>query len=368
MNLGNCLIPVTGVVLVLRSVLEGNYLAALPYIPLVAAVTLGCCWLAIRWATNQFNTESVLFREGERWDLSLWVKHLLRDREATPSFAEAMFCGVLILLIRFFLGFALSTNNGGPDLLSLVAATQLVVVLTPALLMAVMLTRSPAQTLLLRKPPLLAPLAAGLLAVALHPVHNLLHTVVMRVYPLSDELAGQLKGLESGLTGNLWLAIGVMALLPAVCEEVAFRGFILSGFRRLGRKWTAIALSSVFFGAVHVFFQQSLLACLLGMVIGFVAVQSGSLLPAIVFHFVHNALGVLLKPAGEALADKNHWLHWLMRDATDGGPLYHWGVIAAGLAAGAAILYWFHRLPYARTPEESLQEAIKHQTAQWQPS
>ncbi len=368
LNLGNCLIPVTGVVLVLRSVLEGNYLAALPYIPLVAAVTLGCCWMAVRWATNQFNSESVLFREGERWDLSLWVKHLLRDREPTPSFAEAMFCGVLILLIRFFLGFALSQDSGAHDLLSLVAATQLVVVLTPALLMAVMLTRSPAQTLLLRRPPLLAPLAAGLLAVAVHPVHNLLHAIVMRIYPLSDELTGQLKGLESGLTGNLWLAIGVIALLPAICEEVAFRGFILSGFRRLGRKWTAIALSSVFFGAVHVFFQQSILACLLGMVIGFVAVQSGSLLPAIVFHFVHNALGVLLKPAGEALADKNHWLHWLMRDSVDGGPLYHWGVIALGLAASAAILYWFHRLPYARTPEESLQEAIEHQTAQWQPS
>ena len=202
----------------------------------------------------------------------------------------------------------------------------------------------------------------------LHPVHNLLHAIVMRVYPLSDELAKELVKLESGLSGNLWLAIGVIALLPAICEEVAFRGFILSGFRRMGHKWTAIALSSVFFGAMHVFFQQSILACLLGLVIGFIAVQTGSLLPAVVFHFVHNSLGVLLKPAGEALSDGDHWLHWLMRGESEGGPLYHWGVIAVGLAASAAILYWFHRLPYARTAEETLQEAIEHQSAQWQPS
>jgi regulator of protease activity HflC (stomatin/prohibitin superfamily) len=50
-------------------------------------------WLAIRWATDQFNTESVLFREGERWDIGLWVKHLLRDRDATPSMSEAVSCG-----------------------------------------------------------------------------------------------------------------------------------------------------------------------------------------------------------------------------------------------------------------------------------
>jgi sodium transport system permease protein len=56
LSLGNSLIPVTGVVLLLRAMLEGNYLSALPFIPLVVAVTLGCCWLAIRWATNQFNT------------------------------------------------------------------------------------------------------------------------------------------------------------------------------------------------------------------------------------------------------------------------------------------------------------------------
>ncbi|HEV3138108.1 MAG TPA: ABC transporter permease, partial [Pirellulales bacterium] len=107
LNLGNSLIPITGVVLLLRAMLEGNYLEALPYVPLVAAVTLACCWLAIRWATNQFNTESVLFRESERWDVSLWVKHLMRDREDTPSVSEAMFCGVLILMIRFFMSFAL---------------------------------------------------------------------------------------------------------------------------------------------------------------------------------------------------------------------------------------------------------------------
>ena len=86
-------------------------------------------------ATDQFNKESVLFRESERWGVGLWVKHLLRDRESTPSFAEAMFCGVLILMIRFFISFAMPVPHTFRDFAVLAGVTQLVVVATPALLM-----------------------------------------------------------------------------------------------------------------------------------------------------------------------------------------------------------------------------------------
>jgi sodium transport system permease protein len=366
LNLGNSLIPVTGVVLLLRTMLEGNYLEALPFIPIVAAVTLCCCWLAIRWATDQFNTESVLFRESERWDVGLWVKHLLRDREPTPSFAEAMFCGVLILMIRFFISFAMPIPHTFRDFAVLAGVTQLVVVATPALLMTIMLTRSPTQTLLLRRPPLAAPLAAVLLALTLHPCVNVLQSVVTRMYPLNEEVARQLEGLLVE-PDSIWIMLLVVGVLPAVCEELAFRGFILSGMRHLGHKWTAIVLSSIFFGATHAIFQQSLIACLVGMVIGFLAIQSGSIFPAVLFHVVHNSLALLLKQVTPALAQEDHWLHWLIRDVSDEGQLYHWPVVACGLLASVAILIWFHKLPYARTPEESLQEAIDHQSAHWLP-
>ena len=46
--------------------------------------------------------------------------------------------------------------------------------------------------------------------------------------------------------------------------------------------------------------------------------------------------------------------------SSDEGQLYHWPVVIGSVLATAAILAWFQRLPYARTPEESLQEAIEH--------
>ena len=82
-------------------------------------------------------------------------------------------------------------------------------------------------------------------------------------------------------------------MIPALCEELAFRGFILSGLRHLGHKWRAIFFSALLFGLTHGILQQSLIASLVGMVIGFLAMQSGSILPGMAFHVVHNALGVV---------------------------------------------------------------------------
>ena len=70
----------------------------------VVAVTGTCCYIAVRWAIDQFNKESVLFRESERLDLRLWLKHTIRNRGATPTAAAAVVCGVLILVGGFFVG------------------------------------------------------------------------------------------------------------------------------------------------------------------------------------------------------------------------------------------------------------------------
>ncbi|REK18661.1 MAG: CPBP family intramembrane metalloprotease [Planctomycetota bacterium] len=366
LNLGNSLIPITGVVLLLRAALEGHYLELLPYLPVVVFVTLGCCLLAIRWATDQFNSEGVLFRESERWGVRLWLRHLVRDRTATPSFAQALFAGVLILMLKFFMGFISAMPASFADFAKMVTVTQLVVVLTPAVLAAVMLTRSPGQTLLLRRPAFGTPTVAVLLAVALHPTINLLEAAVRYVYPLNSQIAEQLSSLILE-ADNVWLLLLVIAVIPAICEELAFRGFILSGLRHMGHKWTAIVVSSVMFGATHAILQQSIVATLIGVVLGFIAVQSGSLVPCVLFHAVNNSMAVLVHKLLAATGDEATWTKWIFQEAEGSTVLFQWPVLVASLLASGGLLYWLHRLPYVRTPEESLQEAIDQQSAHWLP-
>ncbi|MGE3409580.1 MAG: ABC transporter permease subunit/CPBP intramembrane protease [Pirellulales bacterium] len=361
LNLGNSLIPVSGVVLLLRTLLEGaSWDQVLPYVPPVTAVTCGCCWLAVRWAIDQFNSESVLFRESEQFGLGLWLRHLLRDREDTPGVAAALACGVLILVIRFFMGFALPQPEDFRGLAVLVMVTAVVVVLSPALLMTVMLTRSPRQTLLLSWPKWWGVPAAVMLAVALQPTVNLLFSVVMRLYPVSEAVTQQ---LQKYLDGPLWLKLLALAAVPALAEELAFRGFILSGLRRSGNKWRAIAVSSLFFGLAHGIFQQSLIASILGMVIGYLAVQTGSLLPCICFHFVHNSIGVLTTRLDADFLAEHHWLGAIFRESADGSGMYQPHIVALSGLIVLAILYGLHRQQYAKTPEERLHETIDQAAA-----
>src|SRR3954469_4035367 len=189
LNLGNSLIPITGVVLLVMSLVQGDFADALRYFVPVCGITLMCCHLAIRWAVYQFNQESVLFRESERLDPRRWIVHLIRDRRDTPTLAEAFFCVVLIFVIQFFMQLAISANAPtNPDFTFLALSlfiSQVVCFALPAVLMAVMLTGRPLKTLLLDRMP--NPVACGvaiLLAVLLHPLGLQIVTWIRELYPV----------------------------------------------------------------------------------------------------------------------------------------------------------------------------------------
>jgi sodium transport system permease protein len=371
LNLGMSLIPVTGVVLLLKMLLEGHYFEVLRFALPVAAVTGSCCLLAIRWAVDQFNSENVLFRESERGGLGSWFRHLLRDREDTPSTAGAILCGVLILVVYFFMslmsGRVLGPVESSADFIKQAIATQLVVILLPAGLMTIIATRSPRKTLLLMKPNLWSIPAAILLAIALHPTAMLLNQVLTKLYPLSPDLLAQLQGLNGLIDQNdprtLWMIFFAMACMPAICEELAFRGFILSGLRKLGHPKRAILLSALFFGLSHgLAIQQQIAAAILGCVIGYLAIQSGSIFPGMAFHVTHN--GIVLVAVSwlhERIQVHKEW-SWVAefgKEPTDPMVAYNPLIIAGGIVAAGAILRWFSRLPRALSYEEELQEAIQ---------
>jgi sodium transport system permease protein len=359
LTLGNSLIPLTGLVLLLRTLLEGNYSTALPYVAPVVVVTIICCLLAIRWAVEQFNRESVLFRESERLDIGLWLKHLRRDRGATPSAAQALFCGVAILVIQFFLGFAVRTPKSFADITRLVVVTQLVVVVAPSLLLTIVLTRSPKQTLLLRKPAWWTVPAAALLAVSLHPAFKSLQVVIEQLYPMSSGIKDAQQQLTSALADapSIWIVVLLVALVPAICEELAFRGFILSGFRHLGHKWWAIALSSAMFGVTHTMLHQSLVTTVAGAVIGYIAVQTGSIFPGMLFHFSHNALAII---AGQF--HESGLFGGIIEPIENGKDfVYNGWLVGVGLLIALALLIKFAQLSYRKTDEEVLQETIQRE-------
>ena len=369
LNLGNSLIPVTGVVLLLRSVIEGQYWQTLPYLLPVVGITLGCCLLAIRWAEDQFNRESVLFRESERLELGRWITHLFRDRCDTPTLAQGLLCIVLVSIVQFFVNLSISAKSGaGVDFASLaqiIFISQVVCIATPVGILTLLFTRHPARSLLLdRLPKFSHVVAAVLLAFAMFPIGLQFAGWIKLIYPYSPEVLEQITALGKvlGEAPNWWLPLVLMGLLPALCEEIAFRGFILSGLRHLGHKWWAIGISAIAFGMAHFVLQQKISAAGLGVVIGIVAVQTGSLIPCIVFHALYNSLTLVfsqqLERIGSALTPDSVWSSILKSE--EPGMFQPW-VTGCALCIAAIIIWWLHRQPYKQTQEEQLQESLDKQ-------
>jgi len=335
-NLFYSLIPVTGVALLLRALLLGNYALAAQFFLPVLLTTIAYGVIALRWAIDQFQSEGVIFREAERFDVRYWIRHLLRDKEPTPNGGEALFCFALMLTLAWFLTQYLAFSGLGTTTAGM-AIGQIGFILTPPLAMAVLLTSSPKRTLRLTIPePRYVALAAGL-ALALNPLVNELRPVVEWLFPISAEVEAALKEMMAHVP-DLPTALILFAVIPAVCEEFAFRGFILSGLEHGHGTRTAVVMSAVLFGFMHVLvslFQQLFNATLLGLVLGLLAVRSRSILPGIVFHVINNGLAVLtgvwvLSASGRRFAP------WLYREPAQG--LYHWWFVAAGLVASGLLL------------------------------
>jgi len=331
--------PVCGVVLLLKGLLMSSLTSGslYAYAAPVLLSTLFYSFLALYWAIEQFKSEDVLFREAERFDLKLWIRHLLRDKEPTPSFSEAVICFVLIMLLQFT---SISASGGGSTAIWMIRVlfiTQIAVIASPALFMGVMLTTSLKQTFRIRLPKLSTLGVAVLLAAALHPLSLEWLYRLSWFFPQLPEAVT--KPLEALMSTEIpwWMLLGAMAVAPAICEELAFRGFILSGLRRTGRTWLAIGLSSFAFGMMHMIPQQVFNATILGIVLGMIAIQSKSLLPCIAFHLTYNSLGVIHDRFGEAIRDR-------LGDSplirmVDGQMLYGWPTLL--LAALIAIpLLW----------------------------
>jgi sodium transport system permease protein len=302
------MVPVTGVALLLQRLMLGDGGVWLYFVPVLAPMVI-YSWLALRWAIAQFQSEEVLFREAERLDLGLWLARLFREKEALPTAGEAIFCFAMILVLRW-VSFSVGTHL---PLWARTGVAQIAFVATPALFMALLLTTRPKQGLALRVPPWWSlPVAALLAAALLAPLAELtlailsqfpgLRALLEMNHPLTRELRVAMGGRS---VSGVQLFI-VLAVLPALCEEIAFRGFILSGLRRGFRPWPAVLLSSFLFSLYQMNVFQFVPHFLLGIVLGLLVVRTGSLWPAVVFHFTYNSLlmlPVLMPDVSESVGD-----------------------------------------------------------------
>jgi sodium transport system permease protein len=330
------------------------------FVPVLAPIAI-YSWLALRWAIEQFNREEVLFREAERLDPVLWLKRLFRDKSPVPTTGQAFFCLGLLFGLHWL---SLGMGNRWPLEIH-TAISELAFVAMPPLFMVLLLNTRPGLALYLRWPRgreaglaillvlLLLPVMAGLTqAIAIWFPRLLEGTHPERIHPLI-EILRRIRAGDDLPTATLLRYAIAFALVPAICDELAFRGVVLRGLQHGFRPRNSVLLSAFFFALFHMNVFLFMPTFLLGVILGLLTLRSRSLLPAILFHLLHN--GVLI-----ALIPLSHYsegaLPNLARQA------WPW-LIGACLLAASGLVWWLYRKPYIelarREAEEQSRNALR---------
>jgi len=211
-----------------------------------------------------------------------------------PTRRAAPTIGPVAALLLMPVSFALLALAGAMALgwgLAGLIATQLLGFALPAWFAARRCGRAPAVLGLIR-PPRRA-LVGGLLVAA-----SFWYLSASLLVPLVEDwvtdreaelLAEHVAGPES-----IVFKLFALALVPAVCEELLFRGAIARGLRgRIGLVGAAL-LSAAYFALLHGSLARLPITFALGIVLAVATLRCGSLVPAICIHACNNAAAVLL--------------------------------------------------------------------------
>lgn len=84
-----------------------------------------------------------------------------------------------------------------------------------------------------------------------------------------------------------------IAILPAIFEEILFRKVMLDSAKKHGTKF-AIIFTAIMFGLIHMNIPQAVNAMFIGIIFAYITIKTGTIIPAIILHFINNGTQALL--------------------------------------------------------------------------
>ncbi len=307
------LVPIAGLSVATGAVLAGGW--SLPWGLAAIASTSIAALLLLRWVEIVLSNERLI--TSASWDeadfrggAALFPRHVL---------TWFLTLWVLFFLVSLWFGDALGVR--GQIVVNLVG-----VFLGGSAWLVHRYRLDPVEVLSLRAPgwtswPAVLVGAPSFLVLGIG-VAQLVNTYL---FPVPQSL---LEAFSEGLTLNLGVLqlLFFLALMPGVLEEIAFRGVLLHGLRRrLASPWIAAIACGAVFGLFHVSLFRIVPTGLLGIMLALVVLRTRSIYPAMLWHFLNNALALV--PAE---------LEWIEADVVI--PAWGYAVAAAGLVTSFLLL------------------------------
>jgi len=292
LNTITAFVPVMNASLLFKDMLVGK--AGAQDILIVFGATLVYAVLALKWAANTLSNEEHLLSIEEGKFFSRLLSRKQRNavtNENKASAGDSIFLFAVVLALMWWVAQPIQISNIVIGLI----ITQITVILAPPLLLAKRMKFDLKKTFRLKTPNVASALSMIPAGIGLFIIMIQLQAIFSGTIELPPDFIKSFEYLFETLN-----AIGpvggfiIIAVLPGICEELLFRGYILDG---LTRKWgvtAGIVASGALFGLLHMHPYRLIPTAILGIYFGWIVFKRKSIAHGMIGHITHNGCVFIL--------------------------------------------------------------------------
>ena len=277
------LIPIANTSLLIKQIAAQQFSFSLAAVTI--AVNFAYSVIIIWILAKMYDSEDILFHDGFK-NFQIFKKRSEFTKGTVPGTGDIIMSIVVLLLLVLYVGTAVTVRNpfGG------VIVQQLMILGVP--LFVVWYMKSDYKKLFCLQKPKKGTVLGGIcLYVGTFCLEMALTGILTKLLPASAE--NVTASFEVLMEQPTVLIVLVMALMPAVGEEIFFRGFLYGGLKhKYNVKW-AILISAIIFGAFHMSLVKLIPTAMLGACFAYIVYKSGSIYIGMTLHFVNNAFLML---------------------------------------------------------------------------
>lgn len=288
-------IPVVNVCLLIGKMFAFEFNTAVILTVLLSNVLYSL--IAVVIMARVFCSENILFGDGTEGIRIIEKRSDMKENQI-PGMGDVILLFSLLLIILMLAGSILILKFGIGGLI----AEQLII-LVCTLLYCWYIKTDFKKVFSFNKPSISGFISATMMWVGVYTLMMILTAILSKIFPSSAASASEDLVV---IVGNqpLWIVLIAAALLPAICEETAFRGFLFGTLSNRYKIVTAIIWTGFIFGLYHMNFVKMIVVGILGGFLAFAVYRTKSICTSMWMHFLNNSFALILGLYGEKIADK----------------------------------------------------------------
>lgn len=282
LNSTYAVIPIANIVLLVKDIFMFRYNFANLFLVLI--INVAYSFLAVLLLSKIYNSESILFGEGG--SVKLFESRANMKKGQMPGIGDVCLLLSVSLLALVYIGSIATTKLGFAG----VAVEQLLfLVLT---LGFAWYMKADYKRLFSFRVPKIRHLLGGIfLWMGTYAAILLLSIPLAKIFP---ESASSMEQISQWFQEQSFVSLFfVIAILPAICEELLFRGFLFGTLKNKWNVWIAILVSGIVFGVYHMSIIKAITISFFGFALAYSVYCSGSIFVSMAMHLCNNGLSVI---------------------------------------------------------------------------